>query len=205
MAFVKYIEDGDGGDGGSEDTAPSISRQIRDPEKSAVTIADLTPDPVNARKHTERGVAMIKDALQDVGAARSIVIDEDNRVLAGNATLEAAALAGIHNVLVVDADGETIIAVRRTGLAEDQKRRLALFDNRAGELSEFDPAVIAQFADDGLKLDDLFIDQELADITGAAASIPDFGPAGVDAQGKLDERTPVTCPACGHTWEPPLK
>ncbi len=53
-------------------------------------IGDLFPDPRNARKHSPRNVGSITDALHKVGAARSIVIDEDNVILAGNATVEAA-------------------------------------------------------------------------------------------------------------------
>src|SRR4051812_15328925 len=104
---------------------------------SAIThIKDLVPDPKNARRHTPRNVGTITDALRDVGAARSIVIDEDNVILAGNATIEAAAGAGITNVQVVEADGQTVIAVRRHGLTPQQKARLALYDNRAAELAE---------------------------------------------------------------------
>ena len=51
-----------------------------------------------------------------VGAARSIVIDEDGVVLSGNATIEAAAQAGIDRVKVVEADGNEIVAVQRKGL-----------------------------------------------------------------------------------------
>ena len=40
---------------------------------------------------------MIADSLQVVGAARSIVIDEDGMVLAGNDTIEAAAEVGIED------------------------------------------------------------------------------------------------------------
>jgi hypothetical protein len=39
-----------------------------------IGLSDLKPDPQNARKHTPRNVAMVADALQEVGAARSIVI-----------------------------------------------------------------------------------------------------------------------------------
>ena len=38
---------------------------------------------------------MVVDALQEVGAARSIVIDEKGVVLAGNATIKAAGQAGL--------------------------------------------------------------------------------------------------------------
>jgi ParB-like chromosome segregation protein Spo0J len=91
-----------------------------------IGLRDLKPDPQNARKHTLRNVGMIAEALQEVGAARSIVIDEEGVILAGNATAKAARQAGLARVKVVDADGSEIIAVRRTNLTERQKKRLAL-------------------------------------------------------------------------------
>src|SRR5512146_1681611 len=109
-------------------------------------IGDLRPDPRNARKHNPRNIGMIEDALHEVGAARSIVIDEDGTILAGNGVVEAAASAGIERVRVVDADGETIVAVRRKGLTDAQKQRLALFDNRAAETAERDADVRAAIA-----------------------------------------------------------
>lgn len=166
----------------------SLNPWDRQPGESAkgdgddmTTIADLHPDPANARKHNPRNVGMIEKSLQEVGAARSIVIDEDGTVLAGNGVLEAAASAGIERVQIVDADGETIVAVRRTGLTADQKRRLALYDNRTGELAEWDAEVLAQLAtDDAAALAGLWTDQELAAV--------------------LDEMEYVTCPECGHRF-----
>jgi hypothetical protein len=93
-------------------------------------------------------VASIVNALHEVGAARSIVVDEDNVILAGNATIEAAAEAGIERVRIVDADGEEIIAVRRSNLTPEQKTRLALFDNRAAELAEWDADVLRGLAEE---------------------------------------------------------
>jgi hypothetical protein len=130
--------------------------------RAITQLGDLTPDPRNARRHTPRNVGAIEQALREVGAARSIVIDEAGTVLAGNATIEAAAQAGIERVQVVDADGETLIAVRRTGLTPEQKTRLALFDNRAAELAEWEPAVLAELADSGVDLSGLWSDRELA-------------------------------------------
>ena len=138
------------------------------------TLADLTPDPRNARRHNPRNVGMLEKALGEVGAARSIVIDEHGVVLAGNATIEAAARAGIEKVQVVDADGETIIAVRRTGLTAKQKTRLALYDNRTAELADWDADVIADLmATERELLDGLFADDELARLTMTASAIDD--------------------------------
>src|SRR3990172_3127195 len=101
-------------------------------------IRDLTPDPANRRQHNPRNIGMLVDTLHAVGAARSIVIDEDGIIRAGNGVVEAAAEAGITRLRVVDADGDEIIAVRRTGLTAAQKRYLAIADNRTAELATWD-------------------------------------------------------------------
>jgi hypothetical protein len=131
-------------------------------------IKDLVPDSKNRRKHTPRNVGMIVDALHKVGAARSIVIDENNEVLAGNATIEAAGEAGITKLTVIDADGDEIIAVRRTGLTSDQKRDLAIYDNRTGELAEWDAKQIMEDIDAGVDLVSFFNQSELDDLLASA-------------------------------------
>lgn len=124
-------------------------------------ISDLQYDPRNARKRTIRSSAMIQSSLQEVGASRSIVIDEHNRILAGNGTIEAAGQIGIEKMIIVDADGETIVAVRRSGLTEQQKIKLALFDNRTSDLSEWDADVLAELGQE-VDLSGLFTENELA-------------------------------------------
>jgi DNA modification methylase len=101
-------------------------------------IKDLVADVTNRRLHNPRNIGMVVDALHQVGAARSIVIDEDNVILAGNGVTEAAAEAGITRLLVIDAAGDEIVAVRRRGLTTEQKRALAIYDNRAAELASWD-------------------------------------------------------------------
>ena len=88
-------------------------------------INDLKGDHKNARKRTDRSASLIQKSLEKFGAARSIVIDEDNRILAGNGTIEGAKKAGLENVRVIETDGREIIAVKRTGLSEDEKVGLA--------------------------------------------------------------------------------
>jgi DNA modification methylase len=124
------------------------------------SIGDLVPDPENARLHNERNIGQIVRSLQEVGAARSIVIDENNQILAGNGVVDAAGIAGIEGVQVVEADGNTIIAVRRTGLTPDQKKRLALWDNRTGELALWDPEQLSIEFDLG-HLEGMFTKAEL--------------------------------------------
>lgn len=122
-------------------------------------IADLTPDDKNARAHTPRGLGMLVDAIHEVGAARSGVIDEKGNILAGNMSAEAMAQAGIRRVKVVDANGDEWVVVRRTGLNAKQKKRLALYDNRTSEMSDWSLDVLSEFKTDDL-LQGMWTDKE---------------------------------------------
>src|SRR5690606_12686090 len=132
-----------------------------EPKPDSLTIADLHQDPANARRRTERSGDMLQRSLQEVGAARSIVIDEEGTILAGNGTVEAAGKVGITRVRVVDADGEEIIAVRRKGLTAEQKRRLAYYDNRTAELAEWDLDQLLADQQAGADFSGLWADDEL--------------------------------------------
>jgi DNA modification methylase len=112
------------------------------------SIKDLKPDHKNARKRTDRSAKLIAESLQRYGAARSIVIDEDGRILAGNGTVDGAKAAGIKNVRVIETDGTELIAVKRIGLTEDEKVGLALADNRTSDLSEWDNEMLRQLSEE---------------------------------------------------------
>ena len=112
------------------------------------SIKDLKHDHKNARKRTDRSAALIAESLKRFGAARSIVIDEDGRILAGNGTVEGAKKAGIDKVRIIEAEGDELIAVRRTGLSEDDKVGLALADNRSSDLSEWDNEMLRQLSEE---------------------------------------------------------
>jgi ParB-like chromosome segregation protein Spo0J len=62
------------------------------------SLSQLTPDPHNRRAHTPRNLEMLRAALAKVGAARSIVIDEDGGILAGNGLVAAASSMGLDKV-----------------------------------------------------------------------------------------------------------
>lgn len=134
-------------------------------------IKDLTPDPVNRRKHNPRNVGMLVDALQKVGASRSIVIDEAGTILAGNGVVEAASEAGLTKLQVVEADGETVIAVRRVGLSPEQKRALAIYDNRTAELAEWNVEQLAADLTNGEDLTAFFFADELKTLLAGAGGV----------------------------------
>ena len=108
-----------------------------------------TPDPRNARTHSDRNKSAVRASLRDSGAGRSVLLDNDDVIIAGNCAVEQATDLGIP-IRVVDSDGSELIAVRRTDLGTDDRRRaaLAIADNRTTDLSEFDDAVVADILKD---------------------------------------------------------
>jgi hypothetical protein len=138
---------------------PPVAKRIK-------TTADLTADPRNARKHGERNLTTIQASLQSFGAARSIVVDEDGVILAGNGLVEAAGKAGIVKVRTVETDGQEIVAVVRRGLTKEQKLGLAVADNRAGELAEWDSEILEGLGDE-IDLSAYFTTDELAALYAA--------------------------------------
>ena len=98
-------------------------------------IENLVPDDLNANKGTEYGQHLIENSLRKFGAGRSILIDRNNRIIAGNKTIENAANIGLDNVIVVETDGNQIVAVKRKDIDLDSAkgRELALADNATGK------------------------------------------------------------------------
>jgi len=137
----------------------------------SIQLADLShlrPDPKNARRRTQRSSALIEKSLSEFGAARSIVVDENGVILAGNGTVEAAASLGIEKVLVVPSDGNTLVAVQRTDLTPAQKAEYGIADNRTSDLSEFDPVILSQLVEEhaDLTLSPWFTEEEVAALGG---------------------------------------
>jgi site-specific DNA-methyltransferase (adenine-specific) len=99
--------------------------------KDIKTLADLTPDGENFNRHTEFGQKLLEDSLRKFGAGRSILVDKDGNIIAGNSTTETAAAIGMEDVIVVPTDGKKLVVVQRTDLSLDspEGRELALADN----------------------------------------------------------------------------
>lgn len=156
-------------------------------------IADLIPDEKNANRGTPRGEAMLERSLREYGAGRSILLDRNNRIIAGNKTAEQAYAIGLDDVVIVETDGRKVVAVKRTDIDLDtpQGRELALADNRVGQVSlDWDPQVLADLGDiaDVTKFwDEREIDELLADIN-ASSSPPEDPGAQVDRAEELREK-----------------
>ena len=109
-------------------------------------ISDLVFDNKNFNKHTEYGMSLIEKSIRNNGAGRSILIDKNNRIIAGNGVTEIAGQIGLDDVQIVETDGTKIIAVKRTDIDLDSKegREMALADNATAAVDlEWDADAIA--------------------------------------------------------------
>ena len=100
-------------------------------------------DKRNARVHSKDNKNQIKKSIDELGAGRSVVIDNENCVIGGNGVFEQW---GNRPTKIIESDGTELIVVKRTDLAtNDSKRKaLALADNKINASSKFDDEKIAE-------------------------------------------------------------
>ena len=96
-------------------------------------------DKRNYRKHNDKNKKLIKKSLQECGAGRSIIIDNEGEIIAGNGVYEQAQKLGL-KTKIVETDGSELVVVKRTDLKTDDEKRkaLAVMDNSTSDTSEFD-------------------------------------------------------------------
>lgn len=135
--------------------------------KKPTKVSELIPDNRNMNKGNEEGNAMIERSFRKFGAGRSILIDKNNRVIAGNKSIDACKEIGLEDLIIVETTGEQVVAVKRTDIDLDspEGREMALADNASAKANiewEEDTlkAVVEEFGiepqDWGIDLEDYF-------------------------------------------------
>ena len=99
-----------------------------------VSIAELSLDPTNARKHSDKNLSAIAASLNKFGQRKPIVVHR-GVVLAGNGTLEAAKSLGWTEIEVAEVPADW---------DDDTAKAYALADNRTAELAEWDEGELAK-------------------------------------------------------------
>lgn len=104
----------------------------------AIPVKDLTLDPANARKHSERNLQAITQSLKRFGQRQPIVVQKQGMIVrAGNGRVMAAKELGWEHVAAVVVDEANIDAVA-----------YAIADNRTAELAEWDDTALAAVLDE---------------------------------------------------------
>lgn len=137
-----------------------------------VNIEELVQDQHNFNKGTEEGARLMEKSFTELGAGRSILIDKDGHIIAGNKSQKAAMAAGIKKVRVIESDGTELIAVKRTDISIDSKegRELALADNLTTQVNlAWDNVELATVAaEQGIDLPDWGLDPAELELTDEA-------------------------------------
>ena len=172
-----------------------------------VRVADIQDNPLNHRLHPDEQKAAFDGAESELGffGYPDTYIDP-----AGNVVLVDGALRKHHLLRKYGADVE--IEVNVTDFSEaEAKKALATKDALAG-MAETDPRILedllreVQTGDEALAkmLTDMARDAGFIppESIGTLAGFQDFQPVGEDQQGRLDQKSPIKCPECGHEWTP---
>ena len=152
-----------------------------------ISVADLSLDPSNVRKHSRRNLDAIKASLRKFGQQKPIVVDAKGIVLAGNGTLTAAQELGWTEIQIV-----------RTELAGVEATAFAIADNRTAELAEWEEdklnAVLKSLQDEGVDLVDVGYSPEEFKIEAEKEAPQEFA--------EVDENieTEHQCPKCSYKW-----
>lgn len=110
-----------------------MPKPINHPRVEMLATSALTPNPRNARKHSDRQIGQIAQSIRRFGFLVPIVIDNDNMIAAGHGRWMAARQLDI----------DEVPAIRATFLTEADRRAFALVENRLAELSEWDDELLA--------------------------------------------------------------
>lgn len=148
---------------------------------NTVKISELTPDDKNANKGTDYGKELMDNSFKKFGAGRSILIDKNNRIIAGNKSTQQCAEIGINDVIIIETDGKSIVAVKRTDIDLDSKegRELAIADNATQKANlEWDEDNLKEIVDEwGINTDDWGIEfTDVIDDTIDEDEVPLFAP-----------------------------
>src|ERR1700743_2300816 len=103
--------------------ATSIERQLLD---------QLIPYARNARTHSDEQVAQIAASIKEFGFVNPILVGPDRVIIAGHARLMAARNLGLTEAPVIVVEG----------LTDNQRRALALADNRLPLEAGWDEAML---------------------------------------------------------------
>lgn len=106
----------------------------RPPELAVIKVAELRPNPRNARKHPETQIQRLMASLQKDGQTKPILARRaNNMIIAGHGIQTAARRLGWVSMDVMLLD-----------ITQEHADRIMLGDNRLSDLSEHDPQRVAE-------------------------------------------------------------
>ena len=110
-----------------------LSPSIHSPEIVHIALVQLRPLTRNARTHSRKQLRQIADSIERFGFTNPVLIDSDNRILAGHGRVEAAKQIGMTSVP----------CLRFDHLSASEKRAYVLADNKLALNAGWDEELLA--------------------------------------------------------------
>jgi hypothetical protein len=179
-------------------------------------LKDLKPNPENPRTVTDEKLLMLKKSLSEFGDLSGVIYNRKTKLLVGGhqrtklipkdsivtvlKQYEKPTKTGTVAEGFIVANGERF-SYREVAWDKSKEKAANIAANKgAGEWN------IEQLSTWMQELDGELFDLDLTmfdkDERLGFFAVSDFGPGSEDEQGKLDEKTPVTCPNCSHEFVP---
>ena len=147
-----------------------------------VKLSAIRPYERNPRRN-DKAAEEVAKSIEQVGYCNPIIVDEDMVVLAGHTRLKALKKLGWKECDVII----------RGGLTEEQKKKYRLYDNKTGELAEWDFELLAQEME-GLDFSAFDIDW------GMQAEFDEPEEREFSDDESDDEEYDYECPVCGFLF-----
>ncbi|MEM1050943.1 MAG: DNA methyltransferase [Pseudomonadota bacterium] len=96
------------------------------------SIGDLKPAQRNARTHSKAQIRQIADSIEQFGFTNPVLVDADDRLIAGHGRVEAAKLLGLQKVPALSLDH----------LSQEQIRAYIIADNKLAENAGWDEELL---------------------------------------------------------------
>lgn len=167
-----------------------------EPKVEMWDIGRIRPYQRNAKKHPPEQVAKLAAAFDAFGFDVPLVVDGTGSLLKGHGRYLA----------LKSQNRKQVPVIVRNDLTPDEIKAARLADNKLAE-SAWDNDTLSlemiELYDAEFPIDIIgFSAEETAQLFGIELDAPNFEPAGIDEQGKLDEKKKVCCPECGHEFTP---
>lgn len=151
-----------------------------------VPIDTLKPNPENPNDHPPEQIDAIVESIRFYGWRHPIVVSNQSGFIA----------VGEGRYLAAKKMGETHVPVHFQNFESyDVEYGFVCADNGLGQQSKINMGKI------NAKIPELHLPSlGLLGIKGLTMDPPNFSPGGAGEQGKLDQKNPIQCPACGHEF-----
>ena len=148
----------------------------------------LLANPMNWRAHPKAQQDALSGELAEIGWVQQVLVNQRTGYV----------IDGHLRVALAISREEPMVPVLYVDLNEAEEMRVLAALDPLAAMAVMDQEKLAELLGEVAVDNELF--RQLAYKSGQI--VPDFGPDGIENQGRLDQKAPVTCPECGHVFTP---